>query len=111
MVIMVAMTIKVAMVIRTDRIDMTDRTDSTDWKERTERTDRAVKIDIQRFNSQDSHLNLTFQVTCVRQLLQFLRCFLCRLIFVLPVSTTELLVETMVVSRVFDLRPTTNLGW
>ena len=47
---------------KTDRIIRTR--DRQDWQVRDERQDRQIW-----------HLNLIFQVTCVRQLSQFLRCF------------------------------------
>ena len=59
-IIMVIMDVMVVMVIR---IDGTTRTHATGGTEKSKKTDRT-----------DRHLNLTFQVTCLGQLLQFLRC-------------------------------------
>ena len=54
--VIIIVVVMVVMVIRTDR--------TTRTRDKQDRQDRQIL-----------HLNLTFQVTCVGQLSQFLRCF------------------------------------
>ena len=75
MVVTVLMAVMVIIVIRTGR---TTRTTITHDNDRTTKTIITHGID-KRDNSevrQICHLNLTFQVTCVGQLSQFLRCLI-----------------------------------
>ena len=76
---------------KTDRVTRTHGTPKTDrivrTRDRQDRQDRQVRDERQ--DRQILHLNLTFQVTCVGQLSQFLRCFLqCHLF---PISSFDLL--------------------
>ena len=101
--VIIIVVVMVVMVIRTDRTTMTHGTNKTDRVTRTHgtpKTDRIVRtrdrqdrqdrqVRDERQDRQILHLNLTFQVTCVGQLSQFLRCFLqCHLF---PISSFDLL--------------------
>ena len=84
--VIIIVVVMVVMVIRTDRTTRTHGTNKTDRITRTHgthKTDRITRtrdrqdrqVRDERQDRQIWHLNLTFQVTCVGQLPQFLRCF------------------------------------
>ena len=63
--VIIILVVMVAMVIRADKTARITRArDRQDRKVRGERQDRQIL-----------HFNLTFQVTCARQLPQYLQCF------------------------------------